>query len=222
MRALYQPVDLSRFTADIAGVFRSAIEKAGLEFTTDCPPIPEPIYVDGDMWEKIVLNLLSNAFKFTLRGFIRLRLVAMAGRVALEVTDSGAGIDEIELPRIFDRFHRVEGTPGRTHEGSGIGLALVQELVKLHGGEIRVRSCPGAGSTFTVEIPAGNGHLPPEQVGTYREAATESSAADVFLQEALQWLPAEPEGETQFPGATIDTLSAITDQNHVRPHSACG
>ena len=132
----------------------------------------------------------------------------MAGRVALEVTDSGAGIRRIRLPRIFDRFHRVEGTPGRTHEGSGIGLALVQELVKLHGGEVRVRSCPGAGSTFTVEIPAGNGHLPPEQVGTYREAATESSAADVFLQEALQWLPAEPEGETQFPGATIDTLSA--------------
>ena len=90
-------------------------------------------YVDRDMWEKVVLNLVSNAYKFTLAGGITVRL-ARGRRVKLAVQDTGSGIPPEELPRLFERFHRVEGTKGRTHEGTGIGLALVQELVKIHGG----------------------------------------------------------------------------------------
>ena len=115
----------------------------------------EPAYVDRDMWEKIVLNLVSNAFKFTLQGEIEVRLETAEGHARLTVRDTGVGIPSEELPRMFERFHRIERSRGRTHEGTGIGLALVQELVKLHGGTITVASVVGQGSTFTVTIPLG-------------------------------------------------------------------
>ena len=118
------------------------------------------------MWEKIVLNLLSNAFKFTFEGGItRARCAADGGGAELRVSDTGTGIPAGELPRLFERFHRVEGQQGRSHEGSGIGLALVQELVRLHGGTIAVESEVGRGTTFAVTLPFGSAHLPAERVG---------------------------------------------------------
>ncbi len=94
------------------------------------------------MWERIVLNLVSNAFKYTLAGGITVELQAAPdGQAAvLTVRDTGVGIPEAELPHIFDRFHRIEGQRGRTLEGTGIGLALVNELVRLHGGSIEVKA----------------------------------------------------------------------------------
>ena len=159
VRARFEPVDLGEFTADLASAFRSLMEQAGLIFAVECQRLPSAVHVDRDMWEKIVLNLLSNAFKFTLRGQVTVRLSAIEGRAVLVVEDTGAGIPAAELPRIFDRFHRVEGTRGRSYEGSGIGLALVHELVKLHGGEMTVESDVGAGSRFSVSIPIGTSHL---------------------------------------------------------------
>src|SRR6185312_8479026 len=155
VQASYTPVDLASLTTELASVFRSATARAGLALEIDCPPLAEPVWVDQDMWEKIVLNLLSNAFKFTLEGGITVRLRQDGRRVRLAVEDTGTGIPAQELPRLFDRFHRVEGARGRTHEGTGIGLALVQELVKLHGGEARAGSVLGQGSTFTVTLPLG-------------------------------------------------------------------
>src|SRR5262249_5339151 len=150
VRASYQPTDLAAFTADLASNFRSACEKAGLELVVDCPPLPEPVYVDRLMWEKVVLNLLSNAFKFTLQGSIRVSVRPDGASAELRVSDTGTGIPAEEVPRLFERFHRVENARGRTHEGSGIGLALVQELVKLHGGRISAESVFGEGTTFAV------------------------------------------------------------------------
>ncbi|HSP19958.1 MAG TPA: HAMP domain-containing sensor histidine kinase, partial [Myxococcaceae bacterium] len=164
--ACYQPVDLAALTSDLASNFRSAMESAGLDFAVDCRPLPEPVYVDREMWEKIVLNLLSNAFKFTFEGRVSVRLEARGGSAVLTVADTGTGIPESELPHIFERFHRVEGAKGRTHEGTGIGLALVQELVKLHGGTIEALSRPGGGSTFSVALPFGRAHLPQDRVGS--------------------------------------------------------
>ncbi len=126
-------------------MFRSAVERGGLTLAIDCPPLPQPVYVDRAMWEKIVLNLLSNAFKFTFEGGIEVSLRADGERAVLRVKDSGVGVPPEELPRLFERFHRVEGMRARTHEGSGIGLALVQELVKMHGGTIEARSALGVG-----------------------------------------------------------------------------
>ena len=155
VKAVYKPTDLASLTTDLASVFRSAVEGAGMRLVVDCPPLPEPVYVDRDMWEKIVLNLLSNAFKYTLEGSIAVSLHAGRDQVELRVQDTGTGIPAGELPHLFERFHRVEGARGRTHEGTGIGLALVQELTRLHGGRVEVESDFGRGSAFTVRIPLG-------------------------------------------------------------------
>jgi signal transduction histidine kinase/DNA-binding response OmpR family regulator len=191
-RATYVPTDLSALTADLASAFRSAIERAGLAFTVACPPLAEPIYVDHDMWERIVLNLLSNALKYTFEGSISVALTLETEQVALVVSDSGSGIPESELPHLFQRFHRVQGARSRTHEGSGIGLALVHELVRLHGGSIRVESRLGQGSRFTVLIPRGSSHLPQELLGVARPSSASATGAAPFVQEAFRWLPNAP------------------------------
>ncbi len=189
IEATYEPSDLAMLTADLASVFRSAFERAGVALTIDCPPLPEPVFIDGDMWEKIVLNLISNAFKFTLSGKVGVRLRAVAGQVEFEVADSGCGVAEEDLPRLFERFFRGRSAHSRTHEGSGIGLSLVQELVKLHGGTVEARSEVGFGTTFTVRIPRGAQHLPPDRIGVVRTLARSDTGALPFVEEALGWLP---------------------------------
>lgn len=195
--ASYEPTDLARATAELASNFRSAVERVGIELVVDCPPLPEPVWVDGAMWEKIVLNLLSNAFKFTFEGSIAVRLRARAERVELEVADTGTGIAEKELPRLFERFHRIESARGRSHEGSGIGLALVHELVRLHGGEVTARSREGEGTTFLVSLPRGRSHLPRERTRAEKGLASTSTAASAYVQEASGWSPAGEVGPSQ-------------------------
>jgi signal transduction histidine kinase/DNA-binding response OmpR family regulator len=189
VEASYEPVELPSYTAELASVFRAATDKAGLRLTIDCPPLGEPVWVDREVWEKIVLNLVSNAFKFTLAGGIAVRLRRAGDSAVLAVEDTGIGIPAYEIPRLFDRFHRVEGARGRTHEGTGIGLALVQELARLHGGTVRVESMPGAGSTFTVTIPLGTAHLPADRLRAERALASTALGARPFVEEALRWLP---------------------------------
>jgi signal transduction histidine kinase len=182
---------LARFTSELASNFHSACNRAGLSLVIDCPPLTEPAYVDRDMWEKVVLNLLSNGFKFTFEGEIAVRLRQVDGRAELCVSDSGVGIPEHELPRVFERFHRIEGQKSRTYEGSGIGLALVQELVKFHQGRIRVDSAVGRGTTFTVAIPLGRSHLPPERIGGERRMASTACAPKPMLRKRCAgWQPA--------------------------------
>ena len=189
VEASYEPADLGRLTTELSSTFRSAIERAGLTLTVDCPALSEPVYVDREMWEKIVLNLLSNAFKFTFEGEIEVSLRQHEGLVHLRVRDTGTGIPAEEIARLFERFHRVKGAQGRSFEGSGIGLALVQELARLHGGMVSVVSEVGRGSTFTVAIPLGSAHLPAERVSAARRLASTSVHADAYVQEALRWLP---------------------------------
>ncbi len=189
VRATFRPVDLAAHTAALASVFRSAMERAGLTYRINCEKLPQPVYVDLEMWEKIVLNLLSNAFKFTLSGGVEITLSAIDKEAKLSVIDSGTGIAEVELPRIFERFHRIEGAAGRTHEGTGIGLALVDELVRLHGGKVEVESRVGQGTRFQVFIPFGTAHLSPESVVHDCAVSDGAIVAAPFVQEALRWLP---------------------------------
>ena len=189
VQAVYEPTDLAAATAELASMFRSAVEKAGLSLVVDCPPLPEPAFIDRQMWETIVLNLVSNAFKFTFQGEIEVRLRSTAGHFELSVRDTGIGISAQELPKVFERFHRVAGAHGRTHEGTGIGLALVQELVKLHGGLVSVESEHGRGSLFKVALPIGCSHLPAEQIGAKRTLPSTALGAPHFVEEALRWLP---------------------------------
>ena len=188
----YQPTDLASFTSDIASAFDSAMKNAGLRFSVECLPIAEPVYVDRDMWEKIVLNLLSNAYKFTFEGNVALTLKSIDGAVELQVRDTGVGIPEEHREQVFQRFHRIESTQVRTYEGTGIGLALVQELVKLHGGSVRVESVVGAGSTFTVTIPSGRDHLPAERILAAQTLASTTNRAEAYVEELKQWLGNEP------------------------------
>jgi signal transduction histidine kinase len=210
IQASYEPVDLAAYTAELASVFRSAVEKNGLTLAVNCPPLPEPVYVDRDMWEKIVLNLISNALKHTFTGGIEVALRWGGDRAELSVTDSGIGIAEAELPRLFDRFHRVKGARSRTHEGSGIGLALVQELSRAHGGSVEVQSREGQGSTFIVTLKAGQAHLPAERIGTARTQNSTATGAAAYVEEALHWTsdPADvPTSEVSRaqPGPTTAT-----------------
>jgi PAS domain S-box-containing protein len=191
LEAVYEPTELATDTAEQAGAFREVVERAGLRLVVDCPPLPEPVYVDRTLWEKIVLNLLSNAFKFTLEGEIVVMQRVVGDHVELAVRDTGVGIPAQEIPHLFERFYRVRGTRARTHEGSGIGLALVQELVRLHGGTIGVESAPGVGTTVTVTVPRGTAHVPAERLGATRTQPSTALGAAPFVEEALRWLPAD-------------------------------
>jgi PAS domain S-box-containing protein len=190
MQASYEPSDIAEVTAELASIFRSAVDRAGLAFQVDCPPLAEPVYLDRGMFEKVVLNLLSNALKFTFDGSIRVAVRGSAGHAVVTVADTGVGVPAAEIPRLFERFHRIENTRSRSNEGSGIGLALVQELVQLHGGTITADSTEGAGTTFTIRLPFGAAHLPADTLVPAGYAATVSATADPFVTEALRWTPA--------------------------------
>jgi signal transduction histidine kinase/DNA-binding response OmpR family regulator len=193
----FEATDLGRWTAELASVFRSAVERAGLRLVVDCPPLDEPVHVDRERWEKIVFNLLSNAFKFTFEGSIEVRVRRKDDRVELVVRDTGTGIAPEDLPHVFERFHRVRGARGRSFEGSGIGLALVSELVKLHHGTIEVTSTVGVGTEFRIAIPTGTDHLPAARLGAPRTLASTEIRADSYLGEMLGWLaPKEREGDS--------------------------
>ena len=197
----YESVDLAVLTANLASAFRSVIEQAGLRLAVDCPPLDVPVYVDREMWEKIVLNLLSNAFKFTFEGEIGVNLKRVGEAVELSVKDTGVGIREAELSRIFERFYRVEGARGRTMEGTSIGLALVHDLVGLHGGSIRADSKVGEGSVFTVSIPTGKDHLPPDRINADSTLTSTAADAGAFVDEAQRWLPGAiaSQGSAEIP-----------------------
>ncbi|MEP6491735.1 MAG: ATP-binding protein [bacterium] len=191
VQAVYEALDLSLLTTQLASVFRSAVERSGLALVVDCPSLPEWVYVDRELWEKIVLNLLSNALKFTFSGEIGIRVRWKNEFVELEVRDTGIGIAANELPHLFKRFHRVQGARSRTHEGTGIGLALVQDLIGLHGGTITVESELGRGTAFIVTVRTGAAHLPPEQVGVSRTQASTAAHSDAYVDELSRWLPGE-------------------------------
>jgi signal transduction histidine kinase/DNA-binding response OmpR family regulator len=186
--ASFEPIDLPQYTAELASMFDSAVERAGLDFEIECAALDEPVYVDREMWAKVVLNLLSNALKFTFQGGITVRLDQVGRAARLAVADTGTGIEPSEQARLFERFHRVPGVRARTHEGSGIGLALVAELAQLHGGVADVQSTPGVGSTFTVQVPFGHSHLPNDQLARDRREVSVEREVAGFLAEADRWL----------------------------------
>ncbi|WP_434391041.1 ATP-binding protein [Melittangium boletus] len=186
-----EPTELAALTSGLAGAFDSVMATAGLRLVVDCPPLSGPVWVDPDMWEKVVLNLVSNAFKFTLQGEIAVSLREREGGVELSVRDTGTGIPAQELTRIFERFHRVRDARGRSDEGSGIGLSLVRELARVQGGDVTVESVPGEGSTFRVWLPTGRPAAASERGAPQHRPPARGPAA--FVHEAEQWLAHVPE-----------------------------
>ncbi|MDC0767221.1 SpoIIE family protein phosphatase [Streptomyces sp. HD] len=233
MRPAFEPVDLAGATAELAGVFRSAFEAAGLTLEVDCPPLPKPVYLDREMWEKIILNLLSNALKFTFTGGARVQVAAAGDRARLTVTDTGTGIPADQLPRLFERFHRVRGARSRSHEGSGLGLVLVKDLVEAHGGTVGVDSRLGQGTTVTVDLPFAAAHRPRPAppaagAGSPREGGGgRPGRAAAYVDEALGWLAADPVPAAATPAARTPHAPATHDAPHGpgphetdRPHPA--
>jgi signal transduction histidine kinase len=188
MQAWYEPTDLAKLTSELTSMFSSAFAKANLIFKLDIQPLSEPVYVDKDMWGKIVFNLLSNALKYTLQGQVLISLKQNQKSAELTVQDTGVGIPKKAISHIFERFYRVDNAQGRSHEGTGIGLALTQSLVKLHGGDIQVNSQENKGSTFSILIPLGIAHLPHDRLNTQQQPSTLTTHAVPFLEESLSWL----------------------------------
>ncbi|MBS0447034.1 MAG: response regulator [Proteobacteria bacterium] len=181
----FRRTDLAALTRDTAAAFRAAVEQAGLGYTVDCDDAVEPVWVDREMWERIVLNLVSNAFKHTFDGGITVTLGRHGDGLELAVRDTGVGIAAASLPRVFERFHRIAGARSRTQEGTGIGLALVRELVRLHGGSVSAESVVDQGSVFRVTIPFGARHLPAAaRVHDEVEAAGLRVDASPFVEDA--------------------------------------
>jgi PAS domain S-box-containing protein len=204
MQAHFEPTDLPTLTAELASIFRSAIERAGLTFVVECPPLGRSVYLDREMWEKVVLNLLSNALKFTFDGSVTVRVDQDDSDAIVVVTDTGIGIPAAEMPRLFERFHRIDSAQARSTEGSGIGLALVKELVALHGGTITADSTEGSGTTFTVRLPFDVAHLPADDlVAAPSPRAIPGVIADPYVQEALRWLPASGTGTPRATTAAV-------------------
>lgn len=212
MQAIYEPTELSSFTKELVSAFQPAIEKAGLKLELDIEPLDERVYVDKEMWEKIISNLLSNAFKFTLQGCISITLKKKINCVELQVQDTGVGIPEEALPHLFERFFRVESTHGRSIEGTGIGLSMVQDLVQLHKGFIHIKSQLGHGSTFTITLPLGKAHLPPERIRSkLKPYLLKPKTLTALMKTNLSQSPrcevsnleAEPNSETAFSNAWI-------------------
>ncbi|TPQ28119.1 PAS domain S-box protein [Methylomonas koyamae] len=216
MDASYEATDLATYTAELASVFGSATAKAGLKLIVSCPAMAEPVYVDRQMWEKIVINLLSNAFKYTFAGEIEVSLRQCGQRVELAVRDTGVGIAADQLNHVFERFHRVPNVRSRNHEGTGIGLALVRELVRLHGGDISVTSTQGFGSTFTVVIPTGTAHLPADHIHPAKVPFSACTGAEFMADEAWRWeVGAEHENAL---GPHIDSVESIGSTAGVSAH----
>jgi signal transduction histidine kinase len=196
LRAVRRPVDLAQLTRSLTAVFQSAMDYAGLEYRVHIDGPVDAVSVDPDMWEKIVLNLVSNAFKYTPSGAIIVRQTVEDDRIILEVEDTGVGVRAEDLPHLFERFFRARTPDARSQEGTGIGLALAKELTELHGGRITVESEPGRGATFRVEIPREGGAS--EDAGS-EDAVAERNVADAFANEATSWLYPEADRGAAFP-----------------------
>ncbi len=220
-QAVFNLVDIVALTKNLAANFRSVIEKAGLKLIVKADSIIQPVYVDRQMWEKIVFNLLSNAFKYTLKGSITVTLSAEEDFAVLKVTDTGVGIPENELPKMFERFHRVQNVTGRTYEGTGIGLSLIKELVQMHQGTINVESKLNEGSLFTVKIPTGKKHINEQQISNTAIDSDEIST-NIYIEEIETLLVTEKPEPLKIAALTerntLPTILVVDDNADMREH----
>ena len=215
-QARYVLTNITELTTYLASNFRSVIEKAGLTLIIKADAFVQPVYIDRSMWEKIVFNLLSNAFKYTLSGSITVELTADNKFAVLQIKDTGVGIPEEELPHMFERFHRVQQVTGRTFEGTGIGLSLIKELVSLHNGDISVKSKLHQGSTFTVKIPLGKEHLPPHQIAAPNNE--ETIASSMYVEEAGTLLVKDAATEHISKINNLPLVLVVDDNADMRDH----
>jgi signal transduction histidine kinase/DNA-binding response OmpR family regulator len=196
MRLQVAPGDLLRFVRQVVFSFESLAERNKIHFETKFPDKLEDSWYDADKLEKILSNLLSNAFKFTPEGGkIAVELTLQGEQVNISIQDSGPGMTADEANRIFERFYQVEGTQD---QGTGIGLSLVHELVKLYRGEILVDSEKGRGALFSVRLPYKQSGFTPEDLShsLQKPHALSLTASDsIPLEEPLEEATTEDNGQ---------------------------
>ncbi|MEM6253856.1 MAG: response regulator [Cyanobacteria bacterium P01_D01_bin.156] len=217
MQAMFYPCDFSEVVGNIAEAFQPYCDRKHITLTTQIQPCPS-VYLDLEKFDKVVYNILSNAVKFTpAGGSIQINLNTFEHRCYLEIEDTGIGIRKEQLPHIFERFQQADGSASRTHEGTGLGLALVKELVELHGGEIRVSSTYGAGTIFTVELPLGTEHLPADRI-SHQSRTLENRRAAVELADLHHQVVAEQ----PTLGQTGELSTTSTTSNSEEPFVQIG
>jgi GAF domain-containing protein/class 3 adenylate cyclase len=206
MQPSFRPCELVEFVSQTVESFRPYCDKKGIRLITELNACPQ-IYLDLEKFDKVLYNLLSNAMKFTPEGgSITVSLRLAGDHCLLKVVDTGIGIRPDQIPHLFERFRQAEGSANRSYEGSGLGLALVKELVELHGGQISVDSTYGRGTTFTVWLRTGITHLPPEQVIEVQAEIQPNRAAIELADVEMEW----QEALTTFTedGASPDTQAS--------------
>lgn len=204
--------DFTAFLKGVAHAYQSLAAQKGIALDVSCPEGEIPLYFNRDQMEAIFYNLLSNAFKFTpAGGLVSVVLKKKSGRAVVVVSDTGSGIAAQKLPYIFDRFFQADLRKSEDMAGSGIGLALVRELVELHGGSIAVTSQEGQGSSFTLEFLLGKGHLPVAAVvDTPPPRPAVSVPVLLPVQSAPEALASEP------AGGGVPQLLIVEDNADVR------
>ncbi|MEL6880208.1 MAG: response regulator, partial [Cyanobacteria bacterium J06607_10] len=199
MKPTFRPCDFANFTTEVVEAFQNYCERKQIELRTEIE-ICSPVYLDIEKFDKVLYNLLSNAMKFTPAGkSITVRLKEVGNKAQLQVQDEGIGIREDQIPHLFERFRQADGSANRHYEGTGLGLSLVQELSQMHGGDVSVQSVYGEGTTFTVELPLGAGHLPADQV-IEQTLSTEKGRAAVELSD-IEMASATADSDISLPPA---------------------
>lgn len=223
MQATFYPCDFAQVVSGVAAAFQAYCDRKHITLSTQIYPCPS-VYLDLEKFDKVIYNILANAVKFTpTGGTIQITLNTFEQRCYLEIEDTGIGIRREQIPHIFERFQQADGSASRTHEGTGLGLALVKELVELHGGDVRVSSTYGTGTLFTVELPLGAGHLPADRISQttrtleQRRAAVE--LADLHNQVTIAPAP-EAEQALYFTTPTIDAPSGPLPLTAAQPDGA--
>lgn len=215
MQPSFHPCDLAEFVSQIVESFRPYCEKKKLHLVTQLYEC-SPVYLDMEKFDKVVYNLLSNAMKFTPEGgTISVRLKSERDRCILQVQDTGIGIVKEQIPHLFERFRQAEGSANRSYEGSGLGLALVKELVELHGGQVTLESVYGQGTTFSLWLLTGNAHLPAQQIlETPTELNTSRASVELADLELVESTTDNIEDITKNLSPSIDTQDSALKTQH--------
>jgi len=180
--------DISGFSRSLALSFLSLAESRNINYCIEIPKHAIPAFYDPDILEKILTNLISNAFKFTPeKGSVTIGMHIRnnepkddPAHAEFRIKDTGQGIPEGQVEKIFERFYQVSSSDSRAFEGSGIGLALCRELVEMHHGKISVKSVPGKGSTFDVMLPCSKAHFSELEFAPERVSVPEFEAFSTY------------------------------------------
>ncbi len=192
--------DVNELVRQRTEVFRAIAQERSVDLRLSLDPraAHADLYLDRDKFEKLLFNLMSNAVKFTKHGWIEVATGVADSAFRLTVTDTGVGIKADQLPHIFDRFRQADGSESREYAGSGIGLALVKEIAKVHGGDVQAFSQFGRGTSLVITIPFGREHLSPSSIVDIEQESADSIVAPTIVRE----------GATDTEGA--GALNAVT------------